>query len=66
MKFFINNKKYWTNKSITLNDLVQYFNFNSQIFILEYNSTIFDKKSWYKYKIQNNDRIELITIVGGG
>ena len=64
--FFFNVNEYYTKKSITLEALLNYFNYNSLIFVLEYNQFIFNKNKWKEIKIKQNDRIEIITIVGGG
>ena len=64
--FFFNGNEYYTKKSITLKDLLNYFDYNSLIFVVEYNQFICNKNQWDKIKIQNKDTIEIITIVGGG
>ena len=64
--FFFNGQEYCTESSISLSDLIEYFNFNSSLFILEYNKFICNKKEWRKIKIKENDTIEIVTIVGGG
>jgi thiamine biosynthesis protein ThiS len=46
---------------------MKYFNYNtSLLLVLEYNNLICNKKNWDKIFIKNNDRIEIVTIVGGG
>ena len=66
--FFLNGQNYKidNNSKITLFDLVVYFNYNIPLLVLEYNNFIYDKKDWKTIWINNNDRIEIITIVGGG
>jgi len=64
--FFFNGNEYYTRKSITLEDLLNYFDYNSLIFVVEYNQFICNKKKWNEIRIQPNDTIEIITIVGGG
>lgn len=64
--FFLNGEKYYSNTKITLFELINYFNYKNSIFVLEYNNLICDKKNWNKIYIENNDKIEIITIVGGG
>lgn len=66
IRFFFNGKKYFTTTWVNLNDLLIYFNYSSSIFVVEYNHFICDKRNWKKITIQENDRIEIITIVGGG
>jgi thiamine biosynthesis protein ThiS len=50
---------------ITIFELINYFNYNTSLLVLEYNNLICNKKNWNKF-IQNNDKIEIVTIVGGG
>ena len=64
--FFFNGEKYFINESITLNKLLKYFNYNSSLFVVEYNNFICNKNKWNEIIIQKNDIIEIITIVGGG
>ena len=64
--FFFNGQKYRTKQLITLNDLLNYFDYQSSLFVLEYNNFICNKEEWKRIYIQSNDKIELISIVGGG
>ena len=66
--FFFNGEKYYTHSKVTLYELLKYFNypiFNST-FIIEYNKLIYPESEWNKIIIKSNDKIEIITIVGGG
>lgn len=64
--FYFNGQKYSTVKLITLSDLIDYFAYKSFIFIVEYNNYICNEIEWNKIEINNDDKIEIITIVGGG
>lgn len=64
--FFLNGDQYFTKYELNIFELVTYFNYNASLFVLEYNHKICEKKNWNKISIQNNDKIEIITIVGGG
>jgi sulfur carrier protein len=64
--FFVNGQEYLTSSNITLLQLIQYFNFNTSLLVLEYNNLICNKENWNKILIKNTDRIEIVTIVGGG
>ena len=65
-KFFVNGQEYYTYDSITLHDLLGYFNYTTSLFVLEHNNSICSKNEWNKVFIMNNDKIEIVTIVGGG
>ena len=66
--FFLNGEKYsiTINNQITLLELINYFNYNTSLLVLEYNNSICNKKNWNKIYIQDDDKIEIVTIVGGG
>ena len=64
--FFFNGEKYLIRQKINLLELINYFNYNTSLLVLEYNNLICNKKNWNKIYINNNDKIEVITIVGGG
>jgi sulfur carrier protein len=64
--FTLNGQKYFTDYELTLLELIEYFNYNKALFVLEYNNLVWDKKNWDKTQIKTNDRIEIVTIVGGG
>lgn len=64
--FFLNGQKYRININSTIQEILKYFNYQNNVFVIEYNGTISDKNEWKSLKIKNNDIIEIITIVGGG
>jgi sulfur carrier protein len=64
--FFLNGQKYFAKAELTILDLINYFNYTTSLFVLEYNGVVCNKKSWNKIQIKNNDKIEIVTIVGGG
>lgn len=66
--FFLNGQEYYINKQhkVTILELILYFNYNMSLLVLEHNNLICDKKNWNKIFIINNDKIEIVTIVGGG
>ena len=66
IKFFLNGQCYLTEKEINLLDLINYFNYNQSLLVLEHNNLICDKKNWKQIFLKNQDRIEIVTIVGGG
>ena len=66
VSFFLNDQEYYGNELFTILDVVKYFGYNFSLLVIEYNNLICDKKNWDKIFIRNNDRIEIVTIVGGG
>jgi thiamine biosynthesis protein ThiS len=64
--FSLNGQIYSVQENITLFELINYFNFPDSLLVLEYNNLICDKKRWKEIFIKNEDKIEIVTIVGGG
>ena len=64
--FFLNGEKYYIKNEITLLDLINYFDYKTSLLVLEYNNSICNKKNWNNIYIHDNDKIEIVTIVGGG
>lgn len=64
--FFFNGQQYFTESNPTIFAIINYFNYNTSLLVLEYNNLICSKKNWGNIYIQNNDKIEILTIVGGG
>ena len=64
--FFLNGELYYTTQRITLSDLIHYFHYNDSLLVLELNKVICNKKKWPHIFINDQDKIELVTIVGGG
>ena len=64
--FYLNGQKYGTWEKPTLFDLLQYFDYNIALLVVEYNSVILPQKEWNNVIISDKDKIEIVTIVGGG
>ena len=64
--FFLNGEKYFIKHDINIFELIKYFNYNTSLLVLEYNNLICNKKNWSNISLNNNDKIEIVTIVGGG
>ena len=65
-QFILNGQNYYTEQNINLLDLIHYFNYNDCLLVLEHNKFIQQKKNWENIFIQDQDKIEIVTIVGGG
>jgi sulfur carrier protein len=49
-----------------LPDILQELGFNLRLIAVEYNGEILHRQFWSDTKIHQGDRIEVVTIVGGG
>jgi sulfur carrier protein len=50
----------------TLPQLLVQMGLNPRLLAVEYNGEILHRQFWDETKIQTNDRLEIVTIVGGG
>ena len=68
IKVFINVKKYELKlkKHITLQHVIKLLYGKNKSIVLDYNKKIIQKNMWDNIYIQSNDKIEILTIVGGG
>lgn len=64
--FSFNGQKYTTSYRLTISDLIHYFGYNQELLVVEYNQFICTKLDWEKIIIQHKDKLEIVTIVGGG
>ena len=64
--FTLNGYNFCIKNDLTIYKILQYFNYQNNLFIVEYNDLISNRDDWSKIKITSNDKIEIITIVGGG
>ncbi len=65
-RFFLNGEEFVSCKVINLRNIIEYFNYNSSLLVLEYNHFICPKENWDSIFIDDKDKIEIVTIVGGG
>ena len=69
MKIIINGEiKVITLRSnnLSLYELLQDLNYNPKLVVVEYNGCIISPQEWEKHIIEDGDKIEIVTIVGGG
>lgn len=64
--FLLNGTKYYTEQNLNIFDLINYFGYDDSLLIIEYNGLICNKKEWKITFIDNQDKIEIVSIVGGG
>ena len=66
MNIFINGKVSEVKKNINIQDILRMNNISDENIVVEINRTIISKMYWDDTKIKENDKIEIITAVGGG
>ena len=62
----VNGLKYEYQPPMNVLNLLQYFGFNTNIIVVDYNGTILSKSRWQKTNLKQNDSLEILTIAGGG
>ena len=59
---FINN----LNKELTLTETLIQLGYKNNTIIVELNNLIINNESWQENKIKDGDKLEIVSIVGGG
>ena len=55
-----------SNKSISLNETIILLGYSSNTVVVEVNNLIINSLEWDKKYIKNGDKLEIVSIVGGG
>jgi sulfur carrier protein len=61
-----NGQPYPCQQPIPLLDLLQQLSLNPRLIAVEYNGEILHRQFWSQTQVQAGDRLEIVTIVGGG
>ena len=59
---FIDN----SNKEFTLNETLIQLGYKNNTIIVELNNLIINNESWQENKVKDGDKLEIVSIVGGG
>ena len=63
---WVNGEPRTCSPSISLPQLLEQFGFNPRLVAVEYNGEILHRQFWSQTQVQEGDKIEVVTIVGGG
>ena len=66
VSFSLNGQVYYTTHKLTLADLISYFNYHDSLLVLELNKLVYKKTKWQQTFLNDQDVIEIVSIVGGG
>ena len=64
--FLLNGQSYYTTQNLTLLDIITYFDYNNSLLVLELNQLVYNKTKWHQTFLNNQDELEIVSIVGGG
>nr|WOA02407.1 thiamine biosynthesis protein S [Gloiopeltis furcata] len=63
---FVNGEVFNCYKAMSLSNLIEYFDFNINNIVVEYNEEIITNDKFSDIVFNNQDKVEIVTIVGGG
>ena len=66
MNVFINGESKSVPDSLTMTALLQHLQLNPRLVAVEYNGDILHRQHWEDTAISEGDRLEIVTMVGGG
>ena len=68
MKISVNGeeKVIQSNKNISLNEAIKLLGYSSNSVVVEVNKLIINSKGWENEYIKDGDKLEIVSIVGGG
>jgi len=68
MKIRVNGEErvFQSNTSISLNETIQLLGYSSNTVVVEVNKLIINSEEWEDKYIKNGDKLEIVSIVGGG
>jgi len=68
MKIRVNGEERFiqSNKSISLNETIQILGYSSNTVVVEVNKLIINSEEWEDKFINSGDKLEIVSIVGGG
>lgn len=62
----VNGDDHTCEANLNMIELLQHLGLNPRLVAVEYNGEILHRQFWENTIIQNSDRLEIVTIVGGG
>lgn len=62
----VNGESHTCDSNMLLPKLLEQLGLNPRLIAVEYNGEILHRQFWTETEIKNDDRLEIVTIVGGG
>ena len=66
MHIVLNGKKFSINEKDTINNLLKKIDIKSSKVAIEVNKVVIPKEKYRDFKFKKNDKVEVVTFIGGG
>ena len=66
MQIVLNGKKFSINEKDTINTLLKKIDIKSSKVAIEVNKVVIPKEKYRDFKFKKNDKVEVVTFIGGG
>ena len=66
MQIHLNGKKFKINSKDSIVNLLKKINIKSSKVAIEVNKAVVPKEKYKSFKFKNNDKVEVVTFIGGG
>lgn len=66
MVVYVNGTPHSLERSLSIPELCQVLGINPRLVAIEYNGAILHRQFWDTTRVRGGDRLEIVTIVGGG
>ncbi|HHP7232400.1 MAG TPA: sulfur carrier protein ThiS [Xenococcaceae cyanobacterium] len=66
INIYLNGETHSLTAAVTLPEFLSQINLNPRLVAVEYNGEILHRQFWAETQLQEGDRLEIVTIVGGG
>lgn len=66
MHIVLNGKKFSINEKDTINILLKKIDIKSSKVAIEVNKVVIPKEKYRDFKLKKNDKVEVVTFIGGG
>lgn len=66
MHIVLNGKKFSINEKDTINTLLKKIDIKSSKVAIEVNKVVIPKEKYRDFKFKKNDKVEVVTFIGGG
>ncbi len=63
---YVNGTPHQLERSLAVPELCQFLGINPRLVAIEYNGEILHRQFWPTTQVTTGDRLEIVTIVGGG